>query len=77
MRSRNPRRHGPGDQEFDEPEVAPLDFIPIELVGRVVISTEPSPPDPPDAVPPPMLPQLADADESWTDRTSLFGEPEA
>jgi hypothetical protein len=54
-----------------------LDFIPVELLRRVVT---PSPPSVPDdgAKSAAQLPQLvAEAEESWAERTSLFGELEA
>jgi len=62
----------------EPPAAAPLDFIPVELVGRVVLSTEPAPVERPagDAAPPAML-IAGEADEGWTERTSLFGDPEA
>ena len=65
----------------DDPASAPvLDFIPVELLGPVVvISSAPSPAADEAAEPVASpLPQLAaDADDSWAERTSLFGEPEA
>jgi len=64
----------------DSAPAAVLDFIPVELLGPVVvISTAPSPAADEAAEPVPSpLPQLAaDADESWAERTSLFGELEA
>ena len=57
-----------------------LDFIPVELLGPVVvISSGPSPAADEAAGPVASpLPQLAaDHDESWAERTSLFGELEA
>ena len=61
----------------EPPAAAPLDFIPVELVGRVV-PIEPAPSERPagDAAPPAML-IAGEADEGWTERTSLFGDPEA
>jgi hypothetical protein len=61
-------------------EPAPLDFIPVELVGRVVFTTGANDSDHAsvEAATRPVLPHLAaEPDTSWTDRTSLFGEPEA
>ena len=65
------------DDSF-EPVAPPLDFVPVELAGRVVIATEPPPPDGVaiEAVAPELL-LAGEADEGWTERTSLFGEPEA
>jgi len=70
-------RTQPSDDSF-EPIAPPLDFIPVELVGRVVIRTEPGLPDgvATEAAMPDLL-IAADADEGWRERTSLFGEPEA
>jgi hypothetical protein len=59
---------------------ARLDFIPVELVARVTLPVEAAPALDAAAEPgaQPMLPRLARGrDENWTDRTSLFGEPEA
>ena len=67
------------DGEGAQP-AAILDFVPVELVGRVVISSMPVPEAGDTAEPEAQrpLPQLvADADESWAERTSLFGELEA
>jgi hypothetical protein len=57
-----------------------LDFIPVELVARVIAPPEPAPVSEVATEPSPqgLLPQLAGGtDEGWPDRTSLFGEPEA
>lgn len=74
-------RRRTGDEAIVEPaEAAPLDFIPVELVGRVVFSTETNALDhaPVESDDGPILPHLAaEPDEGWTDRTSLFGELEA
>jgi hypothetical protein len=74
-RVRQPRTQ-PLDDSLEP--VPPLDFIPVELVGRVGIATQPAPADSVDieAVPAELL-LAAEADEGWTERTSLFGEPEA
>jgi hypothetical protein len=70
-------------QQFDDGEgaqpAAVLDFIPVELVGRVVISSAPLAVagDTAESASERPLPQLAAAaDESWTERTSLFGDLE-
>jgi len=70
--------HWPEDQADEPPTPAPLDFVPVELIGRIVIPTEPPPAEGPagDAAPPAML-IAGDVDEGWTERTSLFGDPEA
>ena len=67
----------------DDPDgwaAPPLDFIPVELLGpgmvvraeslRQETTVEPAPQAP-------MPPVIAGAEESWTERTSLFGEQEA
>lgn len=69
---RHPRSAPAGDGF--EPAAAPLDFIPVEL-GRIVIPSQPTVAEEP-APQPIMLPPVADADETWTERTSLFGELE-
>ena len=56
-----------------------LEFVPVELLGQVVISGQQDS-DQGDGLhgPAQPLPPLApDRDERWADRTSLFGEPEA
>jgi hypothetical protein len=54
------------------------DFIPVELLGQVVTPRQPDATRPTAGEPaPPALPLIAaDADESWAERTSLFGEAE-
>ena len=76
-RARQWPRTPPTDDSL-EAITPPLDFIPVDLVGRSVLSTEPPTPDSVaiDAAMPDLL-LAADADEGWTERTSLFGEPEA
>ena len=63
-----------------------MQFIPVELGARHVPPTDigspetlaPQPSAPHGLAPRPTLPPLrADAEEGWTDRTSLFGDPEA
>jgi hypothetical protein len=74
------RRRTRDDTLVDPAEAAPLDFIPVELVGRVLFSAEVNALDhaPVESADRPLLPHLAaEPDESWTDRTSLFGELEA
>ena len=73
-----PSRQRPEDQTDEPPTAPPLDFIPVELVGRVVTSTEPPVSESlaGDAEPPAML-ITADVDEGWAARTSLFGDQEA
>lgn len=71
-------RHHIDDGEGAQP-AAVLDFIPVELVGRVVISSVPLAVagDTAESADERSLPQLsADADESWAERTSLFGDLE-
>ena len=80
-----PEGHGAGDQGgatpgrssssfvHDEPWATPtLDFIPVELLGPA------APPDPPADDQPTKLPPMplivADLDETWSERTSLFGD---
>jgi hypothetical protein len=64
------RRRPAADVEPDVPP--PLDFVPVELMARAATPSEPL-----DAGQPETLPTLhADAEEGWTNRTSLFGEPE-
>jgi hypothetical protein len=50
-------------------------FVPIELIGRVEVRPVPTseaPPEPEADVPAPLV---AAADEDWSARTSLFGDP--
>jgi len=74
-----PRTH-PVDDGGEPLAAAHLDFIPVELVARVALPVEAPPAIDPATEPgaQPILPQLTSGrDERWTDRTSLFGEPEA
>lgn len=64
------------DEDIDaEPA---LDFVPVELLRPVVISTDPALPkgEAPEAVAPPLPELPADVEEPWSERTSLFGELE-
>ena len=72
------RRHAPTDHTEEPPARPPLDFIPVELVGRVVASAEPATPESVrlDVVAQDIRP-TAEPEEGWIRRTSLFGEPEA
>jgi hypothetical protein len=73
-----PSPQPPGDQTDEPPVPAPLDFIPVELVGRVVIPSEPAPPaGHAGEAGPPAMRITPEADAGWTERTSLFGDPEA
>jgi hypothetical protein len=73
-----PRGAPAGAPPWDEPDAPPArDFVPVELLGPIVSRTPPAPAadGPTDA---PALPLIAaDPDESWADRTSLFGDAEA
>jgi len=75
------RPRTPSVEDGGEPfAAAHLDFVPVELVARVSRPVEPFSGVEAAAEPDeqPILPQLAvRRDEGWTDRTSLFGEPEA
>ena len=72
-----PSRRPPADQT-EAPATPPLDFVPVELIGRVVITTEPTAPETIglEVVAQDIL-QATEPDQGWTGRTSLFGEPEA
>ncbi len=51
-------------------------FVPIELLGRLSVSVEPGPATGSEPTPeaPPFV--LAEPDEDWSERTSLFGDGE-
>jgi hypothetical protein len=53
---------------------APRDFVPLELVGRLPVASGPAEaaPEPADAAPPAFV--IAEPDDDWTERTSLFGD---
>jgi hypothetical protein len=54
------------------------DFIPVELLGQIVVGPERDATGGPGESTPSPLPLIAaDADESWAERTSLFGDAEA
>jgi len=76
---RRPRRQAL-DDAAESAAAAVLDFIPVELLRPVVIPTAPSlsRSEPVEPAMQPGLPHPAsEADESWAERTSLFGELEA
>ena len=56
-----------------------LAFVPVELLRPVVLRAEPTPEDiAPEALPQvPLAPIVAEAEVSWSERTSLFGDAEA
>ena len=58
---------------------AGIDFIPVDLIGRIVVD-DPAIVDEPDHQPEvaqSIPPVTAEADEGWVERTSLFGDVEA
>ncbi|HTK44678.1 MAG TPA: hypothetical protein VL749_04955 [Patescibacteria group bacterium] len=59
---------------------AGIDFIPVELIGRIVAAAEPASVDEPDVQPDlaqPIPSVHAEAGDGWVERTSLFGDVEA
>jgi len=72
-------RHRPQDTPIgEEPAVSEpvLVFVPVELLRPTVARPEQVPPA--EASPePPSLPAIGEAEESWGERTSLFGDLEA
>ena len=79
-RRTGPAAAGDADQRWANPGI---EFIPVELVARAAAlthgSTVASVPTAGAAIEPdqPSLTLAAKSDEGWTERTSLFGEPEA
>lgn len=55
------------------------DFVPVELLQKIVVPREPDAAGTPAAAAPaaPSLPVVAADEESWAERTSLFGDGEA
>jgi hypothetical protein len=58
---------------------ARIDFIPVELVTPIVRAVEPATPEDPEVAPigADSIPVVREPDETWVERTSLFGELEA
>jgi len=75
------RDRAPVGAEGRADRLAPVhrDFVPVELLGPISSPRAPEPPAAPsDVLPPaPIAPVLAELEEGWAERTSLFGEPEA
>jgi hypothetical protein len=78
------RSRGPAGAEDDAWATPGLDFIPVELVGHAPLLGDPATDGGPaltaaaEAEPDQIgLTLAAKVDEGWTERTSLFGEPEA
>jgi len=69
----------PGQDDPERREPVHRDFIPVELLGPIAPPSSPAREAAGDAgvALPPAAPMFADLDESWAERTSLFGELEA
>jgi hypothetical protein len=71
-------RHRPQEApigEEPEPITPALAFVPVELLRPIVARPSQVPPAEP-AVGPPSASAIAEAEESWGERTSLFGDLE-
>ncbi len=73
------RRRARDASEEDTTSRAPArDFVPVELLGAVVITAAPGIPDASVDPPLPTVAQLpTEAEPTWAERTSLFGDAEA
>ena len=70
-----PRLRPTPDASEDSWAVVARDFVPVELLGRRVVRTRATDPGE-DAPVPEAVPLLPEIDETWTERTSLFGDAE-
>lgn len=76
-RLRAAQRPWPGTPLGSDEPVPARGFVPIELLGRLTAAIESAPPPGPEPTPatrPPFV--IPDADEDWSERTSLFGDGE-
>jgi hypothetical protein len=69
----------PAELDGDVPARPVLAFVPVELLRPVVLRAEPTPEDgaPESLSEVPLAPMVAEAEVSWSERTSLFGDSEA
>jgi hypothetical protein len=73
------RSRSSGPFEDGSPNPAPArDFVPVELLGAVVIASAPAPSEASGGAPPPAVAQVpSEPEPRWAERTSLFGEADA
>jgi hypothetical protein len=81
VESRRGRRSSVAADQEDRDGALPAhrEFIPVELLGPITAPASPAQDAEVDAIAalPASVPILADLDDGWAERTSLFGEPEA
>jgi hypothetical protein len=79
-RARQRSRIAPAGDGLDPAAPPARDFVPVELLGTIMLGTRVRPTGAPAEAPaePVSLPVIAaEAEEGWADRTSLFGDAEA